>query len=84
MYSFYLAWQQQGKFSDDIVLLTDADASFTRALNLDVDMSGAGLGVRSKRYSLVVDNGVVVQENIATNPREVENTGAETILATLK
>ena len=78
-----VAWQQQGKFSDDILLLTDADASFTRALNLDVDLSAAGLGVRSKRYSLVVDNGVVVQENIAANPRDVENTGAETILATL-
>ena len=66
-----------------VTLLVDPDASFTRALNLDIDLSKAGLGVRSKRYSMVVDNGVITQENISENPGEVQNTGADSILASL-
>jgi len=51
---------------------------------LDIDLSAAGLGVRSKRYSLIVDDGVITQETVANNPGEVEQTGADNILATLK
>jgi peroxiredoxin len=78
------AWQKQAKFDNNITLLVDPDASFTRALNLDVDLSAAGLGVRSKRYSMVVENGVVTAEHVAANPGQVENTGADTILNQMK
>ena len=78
------AWQEQLKMEGSgVTLLVDPDASFTRALNLDIDLSKAGLGVRSKRYSMVVDNGVITQENISENPGEVQNTGADSILASL-
>ena len=52
------AWgKDQG--AGDILMLADPDAVFTKAVGMDVDASGAGLGIRSKRYAMVVNNGVV-------------------------
>jgi peroxiredoxin len=52
------AWgKDQG--AGDILMLADPDAAFTKAVGMDVDASGAGLGIRSKRYAMVVNNGVV-------------------------
>jgi peroxiredoxin len=41
-----------------IVMLADGNAEFAKKLGLDIDLSGFGLGVRSKRYAMLVDNGV--------------------------
>ena len=52
------AWgKAQG--AGEILMLADPDAAFTRAVGMDVDASGFGLGIRSKRYALVINNGVV-------------------------
>ena len=52
------AWgKDQG--AGDILMLADPDAAFTKAVGMDVDASGFGLGIRSKRYALVLNNGVV-------------------------
>ena len=40
-------------------MLADGNGEFTRAMGLEVDMSGAGLGIRSQRYAAVIDDGVV-------------------------
>lgn len=52
------AWgKAQG--AGEILMLADPDAAFTKAVGMDVDASGFGLGIRSKRYALVLNNGVV-------------------------
>ncbi|MSO27413.1 MAG: peroxiredoxin [Candidatus Nanopelagicales bacterium] len=52
------AWgKAQG--AGEILMLADSDAAFAKALEMDVDASGFGLGIRSKRYALVLEDGVV-------------------------
>ena len=52
------AWgKAQG--AGEILMLADPDAAFAKAVGMDVDASGFGLGIRSKRYALVLNNGVV-------------------------
>lgn len=53
------AWGEAREVGDKVVLLADGSASFTRALGLDIDLSGGGLGVRAKRFALVIEDGVV-------------------------
>ena len=50
--------------SGDVRMISDPDAAFTKAMNVEFDASGAGLGVRSRRYSMLVDDGVVKQLNL--------------------
>lgn len=62
-----------------IKMVADPDATFTKAIGVDFDASGAGLGVRSRRYSMLVDDGVVTQLNLEeTGGFEVSD--AETLL----
>jgi peroxiredoxin len=52
------AWaDSQG--AEGILMLADGNAEFTRAMGLEADMSGYGLGTRSKRYAAIVEDGVV-------------------------
>lgn len=52
------AWaDSQG--AEGILMLADGNADFTRAMGLEADMSGYGLGIRSKRYAAIVEDGVV-------------------------
>lgn len=64
------AWAKSLGVTDQLTLLSDWDGSFTRALGLDVDLSGASLGKRSKRFSLIVKDGVVTHENVEKSPAE--------------
>lgn len=75
------AW---GKVQDagDIMMLADGDASFTKALGLEMDTAGFG-GVRSQRYAMIIDNGVVTELNVEA-PQAFEVSNAETMLAALK
>lgn len=75
------AWGEAQNASE-IMMLGDGDASFTKALGLEMDTAGFG-GVRSKRYAMVVDNGVVTELNIE-EPKQFEVSKAETILAALR
>jgi glutaredoxin/glutathione-dependent peroxiredoxin len=50
--------------SPDVVMLGDGSAEFTEAIGLTVDRIGAGMGIRSQRYSMLVDDGVVRQLNV--------------------
>jgi peroxiredoxin len=67
--------------ADEIMMLGDGDASFTKALGLEMDTAGFG-GVRSQRYAMVIDNGVVTQLNVEA-PKAFEVSKAEAILASL-
>src|SRR5258708_1327736 len=52
------AWKKASDAEGKIDFLSDGNAEFAKALGLDLDASGNGLGTRSKRYSMVVENGV--------------------------
>jgi peroxiredoxin len=52
------AWSDAGK-ADGITFLADGNTTFTKALGLEMDGSGYGLGTRSQRFALFVDNGIV-------------------------
>ena len=75
------AWGQAQNASE-IMMLGDGDGSFTKALGLDMDTTGFG-GVRSQRYAMIVDNGVVTQLNVE-EPQKFEVSTADTILGLLK
>ena len=66
-----------------ILLLSDGNATFTKAIGLDFDGSGFGLGTRSKRYAMVVEEGVVKSINVEESPGVMEISGADKILAAL-
>lgn len=59
------AWaQDQGVGGDDIVMLADGNGEFTRAVGLEMDATKFGMGPRSQRYSMLVEDGVVKQLNV--------------------
>lgn len=58
------AWAQDTKASDKITFLADVNGDFAKATGLEFDLSFAGLGVRSKRYAMIVENGVVTALNV--------------------
>ncbi|WFR96036.1 peroxiredoxin [Rhizobium tumorigenes] len=77
------AWAQQSGGMGKIHFLADWDAAFTKALGLDADLSGGGLGVRSKRYSMLVEDGVVKTLNVEENPGEATVSAAATMIGQL-
>lgn len=77
------AWAQHSGGMGKIHFLADWDASFSKALGLDMDLSAGGLGVRSKRYSMLVEDGVVKSLDIEENPGQATVSSAEAMLAKL-
>ena len=55
------AWGKENSVGDKIIMIGDPFLNFTRAIGADVDKSGRGLGVRSNRYTMLVDNMKVVR-----------------------
>src|SRR6478609_9826037 len=58
------AWAEDQAVGDDIVMLADGGGAFTDAVGLSFDASRFGMGKRSQRYSMIVDDGVVKELNI--------------------
>lgn len=77
------AWGEQQKAGDDVMMLGDGNGDFTKAVGLSFDGSGFGMGIRSLRYSMLVEDGVLKALNQEPNPGEAKVSGAETILAQL-
>jgi peroxiredoxin len=76
------AWGREQKATGIVRLFGDGSATFTKALGLDADFSQFGMGTRSQRYSMLVEDGVVKQLNIeAAGKFEVSD--AQTLLAQL-
>ena len=75
------AWQKASN-AGDIEFLADGSAAFAKAVGLALDLNERGMGWRSKRYSMLVDNGVVKSINIEDNPG-IEKSGADNILKQL-
>ena len=72
------AWNQRDG-SADIVMLADGNGAFTDAIGLAFDGSKFGMGPRSQRYSMIVNDGVVEQLNVEA-PGEYRASSAETML----
>jgi len=62
-----------------ILMLADGNAEFAKKLGLDIDLSGFGLGVRSKRYAMLVDNGIVKVLNVEDAPPQHDKSSAATL-----
>jgi len=58
------AWAEDQAIGDDIAMLADGGGDFTRAVGLELDASRFGMGKRSQRYSMIIDDGVVKELNV--------------------
>ena len=76
------AWAKDQNAGDKIMMIADGNADFTKQVGLTLDGSGFGLGTRSQRYAMVVDNGVVKTLNVEQGP-SFEVSSAEAILKAL-
>jgi peroxiredoxin len=79
---FVLGAWQQAIGSDEVELLGDGNCEFATAIGLTFDGSKIGLGTRSQRYSMLVEDGVVKQLNIE-QPGKFEISGGDTLLKQL-
>jgi len=77
------AWGKEQKTEGKIRMLADGSGDFARALGLELDLTKGGLGVRSRRYAMLVDNGIVRSLNVEAQPGQVEVSSAEAMLKVL-
>ncbi|MEM8749349.1 MAG: peroxiredoxin [Pseudomonadota bacterium] len=77
------AWAEASKAKGKIAFLSDNDAGFAKAIGMDIDLSAAGLGTRSKRYSMIVEDGTVTALNVEDNPGQADKSSAATLLGQL-
>lgn len=76
------AWGDAQGAGDTVMMLADGNGDFTRAVGLEMDGSKFGMGKRSQRYSMIVDNGVVTELNVEA-PGEFKVSSAEHLLEQL-
>jgi peroxiredoxin len=76
------AWKKASG-GDSIEFLADGSGNWAKALGLTLDMTERGLGVRSQRYSMLVEDGVVKSLNIEEGPGKAEVSGADNLLKAL-
>jgi peroxiredoxin len=76
------AWGKEQKALGKVRFLGDGSGELTKKLGLEADLTGAGMGVRTRRFSMLVDDGVVKQLNVEA-PGKFEVSNAETMLKQL-
>ncbi len=82
---FVLArWAKDTNAEGKVLMLGDGAADFAKKVGLDIDLSDFGLGVRSKRYAMVVDDGVVKLLNVEDAPPEHGVSSAETVCSAIE
>jgi peroxiredoxin len=74
------AWSEATGAKGHVDFLADGSGDFAKALGLDLDLSAGGLGLRSKRYSMLVVDGMVKELNIEPNPGQADLSGADHLL----
>ena len=75
------AWGDDHDVGDTVQMVADHDCSFTRALGLTVDLSDFGLGERSERYSMIVDDGTVTAVNVEKSVLDHDVSSVDTLLS---
>jgi glutaredoxin/glutathione-dependent peroxiredoxin len=76
------AWGKDQGVEDKVLMLADGNGEFTKAVGLTMDGTGYGMGLRSQRYAMVLDNGVIKTLNVEA-PGAFEVSSAEAILKAL-
>lgn len=76
------AWKKSAN-ADAIEFLADGSANWAKELGLTADLTERGLGVRSQRYAMVVDDGVVKTLNVEDAPGKADVSGADNLLKSL-
>jgi glutaredoxin/glutathione-dependent peroxiredoxin len=69
-------WAKDSKADGKILMLADGSADFAKKIGLDIDLGARGLGVRSKRYSMIVEDGVVKALNVEDTPPSHDKSSA--------
>ena len=76
------AWGKDNKAFGKVRMMADGNAEYTKALGVETDLTARGMGFRSQRYSMIVDDGVVKALNLEA-PGKFEVSGADKMLARL-
>lgn len=76
------AWGESGGVSGKVTMLADGNGAFAQALGLEMDASGFGMGLRSKRFSMIVEDGTVTELNVE-EPGAFQVSSAEHALSQL-
>jgi len=77
------AWGEATGAGDAVEMLADGNGEFARATGLTLDGSGFGLGERSTRFSMLIDDGTISELNVESNPSEMNVSSAEHMLGQL-
>ena len=78
------AWAKASGAQGRIEFLADGNADFTRAIGLSLDASGFGMGTRSQRYAMLVDDGVVKSINVEDVPSKADISSAASMMKVLE
>jgi glutaredoxin/glutathione-dependent peroxiredoxin len=76
------AWGKHANVGDHVLMLADGNGDYARALGLEMDGRGFGMGMRSQRFAVVVEDGVARSVHVE-QPREFKVSSAEHVLGTL-
>ena len=75
------AWGKDQNVGDKVMMLADGSAEFTKAAGLELDLVDRGMGVRCQRFSMIVDNGVVIRVNIEESILACDASSADALLS---
>lgn len=76
------AWGKDQNVGDKVLMLADGSGTYAKALGLDVDLSGAGMGLRGQRFAIIVEDGIATHVAVE-QPRQLDVSKAESILSML-
>ena len=76
------AWGKDRSVGDKISMLADGNGEYARALGLEMDATGFGMGMRGQRFAIIVDDGVATHVAVE-EPGKFEVSSAESVLANL-
>lgn len=77
-------WGEVAGAAGKVTMMPDGNGAFTREIGMEFDGAGAGLGIRSKRYVMQIDDGVVTSLDVEESPGDLNVTGAESCMINLK
>jgi peroxiredoxin len=80
---FVLGAWSKARGAEKILMLADGSADFAKAIGLEIDLAGFGLGMRSKRYAMIVDDGVVTYLAVEDSPPKHEKATADKLMKAL-